>query len=70
MSYWIKDNSKWPVLQTSARAAWTGIKIYSSHLQLLICHVLAELLRHTLEVLEGDLASLIVIEELERLRIM
>merc|ERR1719450_1904934 len=36
-------------------------------LELLIGHVLAEFLSHTLEVLEGDLASLIVVEETEHL---
>merc|ERR1711976_381614 len=36
-------------------------------LELLIGHVLAELLCDTLEVLEGDLASLIVVEETEHL---
>lgn len=40
-----------------------------SHLQLLICHVLAQLLGHPLQVLEADLASLIVIEQLESLRL-
>ena len=40
-----------------------------SHLQLLVCHVLAQLLGHPLQVLEADLASLIVIEQLESLRL-
>ena len=34
-------------------------------LQLLVCHVLAELARHPLQVAEGDLACLVVVEELE-----
>merc|ERR1719238_59993 len=36
-------------------------------LELLVGHVLTELLRDTLEVLEGDLAGLIVVEETEHL---
>merc|ERR1719158_13455 len=37
-------------------------------LQLLICHPLAELLGNALQILEGDLSSLIVIEEPECLQ--
>lgn len=40
----------------------------AAHLELLVGHVLAQLLGHALEVLEGDLASLVVIKQPERLR--
>merc|ERR1712054_456114 len=36
-------------------------------LELLVSHVLTEFLGHTLQVLEGDLASLVVVEETEHL---
>merc|ERR1712151_31469 len=36
-------------------------------LQLLVSHALAELLRHPLQILKGDLASLVVVEEPEGL---
>ena len=36
--------------------------------QLLVRHVLAQLLRHALQVAERDLAGLVVVEQLERLQ--
>mmetsp|Transcript_45826 Transcript_45826/g.91413 ORF Transcript_45826/g.91413 Transcript_45826/m.91413 type:complete len:260 (+) Transcript_45826:423-1202(+) len=41
------------------------ISLIDHLLQLLICHVLAQLARHALKVAERDLARLVVIEELE-----
>ena len=39
-----------------------------TRLQLLIRHVLAQLLGHALQVLEGDLARLVIVKQPERLR--
>ncbi len=40
---------------------------FCPHLQLFIGEVLPQLVRHSLQVLEADLASLVVVEELEGL---
>ena len=47
-------------------AAQTGKGV--AHLQLLVCHILAQLLGNALEVLERDLAGLVIVKEPERLQ--
>mmetsp|Transcript_997 Transcript_997/g.4050 ORF Transcript_997/g.4050 Transcript_997/m.4050 type:complete len:217 (+) Transcript_997:70-720(+) len=48
-------------------AVAVAVSLVDHLLKLLVGHVLAELLRHALEVLEADLAGLIVVEEAESL---
>merc|ERR1719498_351423 len=49
-------------------AVTVAICLVDHLLELLICHPLTKLLRHALQVLEGDFSRLVVIEEPERLQ--
>lgn len=49
-------------MNAAVESFWTVYCAGAAHLQLFIGHVLAQLLGHALEVLEGDLAGLIVVK--------
>ena len=52
-------------MSTATGSFWAICNALAAHLQLFIGHVLAQLLGHALEVLEGDLAGFIIIKEPE-----